>query len=473
VEWVTENDPSANRWGRGAARDALEYRYRESPTALIPANTIADPYPGPRVNEYDPAPSLQTRTVTMRLDTEGRLNWLSFQPTELEKAASPSRDPDWAALFRAAGLDMGRFTPVPPAWTPDVFADERVAWQGPHPERADLTMRVEAAAVRGRPVSFRWIGPWTKAERDIFDIRSAGKRTADLVWAIILLTLFFGGLWLVRGNLRSGRGDRRGALRLAGAVIVCELGAWAFGAHHVSSSAEFEVILANGLSNALLFGIFVWIIYLAVEPFARRNWPQMLISWARLLGGRLRDPLVARDVLVGAATAVVIELVRTPGVRFAATAFGFPLPSPHEPRFVASARETLAYAIAMPVATVVWTLGLVFFLVLVRRWVRSEWLAAAIVIALFSLNFVAFEIPFLLGGAFYVAATVFVAIRFGLLAALVADLLFNGLHEFLRTGDPSAWYFYTTPIAVAVVLGLAMWGYRMAVPVRAVALAKA
>ena len=33
----------------------------------------------------------------------------------------------------------------------------------------------------------------------------------------------------------------------------------------------------------------------------RRRWPQTLISWTRVLAGRLRDPLVGRDVLVGAA----------------------------------------------------------------------------------------------------------------------------------------------------------------------------
>jgi serine/threonine-protein kinase len=376
-------------------------------------------------------------------------------------------------LFRAAGLDMGRFTPVEPTWTPSVFADARAAWQGPHPERPNLTMRVEAAAYRGRPVAFRWIGPWTQAERDIFDTRSAGTRAADLVWALILFTLFFGGLWIVRGNLRSGRGDRRGALRLAGAVILCELGAWAFGAHHESSSAEFEVILANGISNALLFGVFVWIIYLAVEPFARRNWPQMLISWARLLGGRLRDPLVGRDLLVGAAAAVLIEIVRVPAIRSMAAALGIPPATPRAPHYVASAREALAYAISLPVATLVWTLGMIFFLALALRWVRSQWLAAVIVIALFSLNFIGTPVPFLVGSAFYLAAVVVVAIRFGLLAALIADLLFNGLYEFVQTAEPSAWYFYTTPIAVAVVLGVAIWGYRTAVPSRTVALAEA
>jgi serine/threonine-protein kinase len=199
----------------------------------------------------------------------------------------------------------------------------------------------------------------------------------------------------------------------------------------------------------------------------------MLISWARLLGGRLKDPLVGRDVLVGAAAAVVIALFRTRAVRWMALAFGFPPAEPRAPRYVASAREALAYAISLPVATLVWTIGIVFFLALALRWVKSQWLAAVIVIALFSLTFVGAPVPLLLGGAFYVATLVFVAIRFGLLAALVTDLLFNGLYEFVRTADPSAWYFYTTPFAIAVVLGLAICGYRMAVLVRAAALAKA
>ena len=38
---------------------------------------------------------------------------------------------------------------------------------------------------------------------------------------------------------------------------------------------------------------------MAVEPFARRTWPKLLISWQRLLNGRFRDPLVGRDVLLG------------------------------------------------------------------------------------------------------------------------------------------------------------------------------
>ena len=44
----------------------------------------------------------------------------------------------------------------------------------------------------------------------------------------------------------------------------------------------------------------MWLIYIALEPFLRRRWPHRIISWNRLLRGNLRDPLVGRDILIGA-----------------------------------------------------------------------------------------------------------------------------------------------------------------------------
>ncbi len=46
------------------------------------------------------------------------------------------------------------------------------------------------------------------------------------------------------------------------------------------------------LGHALLHALQMWLCYLAVEPYVRRLWPRMLVGWARLVSGRLRDPLV-------------------------------------------------------------------------------------------------------------------------------------------------------------------------------------
>jgi serine/threonine-protein kinase len=471
IGWIGEHDSSPDRWRHGIARDAIDFRYRQSPTQLAPGMVIAGPFPGPRVTELDPAPSAQSGDVRMTLDAEGRLKFLAVEPREVEKISGPTPPPDWMPLFHAAGLDMTRFTPVDPQWTPSGFADSRAAWQGPHPERPGLTMRVEAAAYRGRPVSFRWLGPWTQPARDLFDPLTEAARIGIVAWDGIFLVLLFGGAWLVRGNLRAGRGDRRGAMRLAVAIVLCELGAWIFGAHHVVSRREFDLVFANGVSNAFSAGVIMWILYLAIEPYARRNWPDMLISWSRLLGGRLKDPLVGRDLLVGAAGAAVIDAIRDLVVRL----WPGPPPAPAAilPFYSASARDAIGLALSLPVSDVLSVLGTVFFLVLARRWLRREWIAAVLVTVLFSLAAVGFDTAYLVAQTVAVALVVFITIRFGVLAALVTSVLSDALFYFVATADWSVWYFAAGPIAALVVLAIAVWGYRMAVPVRAVALAEA
>jgi hypothetical protein len=42
--------------------------------------------------------------------------------------------------------------------------------------------------------------------------------------------------------------------------------------------------------------------YLALEPYIRRTWPELLVSWARILSGEFTDPLVGRDLIFGNST---------------------------------------------------------------------------------------------------------------------------------------------------------------------------
>ncbi len=201
---------------RGIARDAVEYSYRQAQSVLTPVE-LTGPEPGPRVKELDPAP-VESGMAQIGLDPRGRLVRLEIVPPERDTEAAPAPETDWGLLFREAGLDLNRFTPVTPQWTPRAYAAVRAAWEGPHPERPDVTMRVEAASYRGRPVSFAWIGPWTRERRAPLSL-DAGQS----VWTLILIALLLGGAWLARTNLRAGRGDRRGAMRLALAVFVLEV----------------------------------------------------------------------------------------------------------------------------------------------------------------------------------------------------------------------------------------------------------
>jgi serine/threonine-protein kinase len=468
LDWVAGHDGSRERWRRGISRDSLSYMYRESPLPLVPENFNGGPFPGPLVTELDPPP-VRTGMKELVLDPEGRLKELHVVPPQIENPPIPSPAksvPDWAPLFRAAGLDASLFRPVESRWSPDWYADVRAAWEGPHPERPGLTMRVEAAASSGRPISFLWIGPWSPSSRDVPDRRTGGARAADIVWLTILLTLLFGGAWMARRNLRAGRGDRRGANRLAAAAFVLQFLMWALGAHHVSALEEFD-IFAIGLADATMLALFFWLVYVALEPFMRRHWPRMLISWTRLLAGGWRDPLVGRDLLVGASAGALIGILMGPIRRYIPGWIG---EAPPVPRGMAgdpsSVRSGLAWLIQPPVFSLAWVLGLVMFLVIVRRVVRQEWIAGIVVALLFSANYLG--IPPLHVTLPLVAVTtgvlVVVAIRFGLLAALVCQTCSVWLGQFVMTADPSAWYFYVGAIAMGLVLALAVWGLRTSAP---------
>ena len=108
-------------------------------------------------------------------------------------------------------------------------------------------------------------------------------------------------------NHKAGRTDLRGAARLGAGVCGCSLISWGVTAHHVPTH-EYLAPLFRALSSALTVGILAAVLYMAMEPFIRRRWPESLISWTRVLSGRIRDPLVGGHVLVGAAVGIGLTL---------------------------------------------------------------------------------------------------------------------------------------------------------------------
>ena len=108
-----------------------------------------------------------------------------------------------------------------------------------------------------------------------------------------------GGLILALRNLRLGRGDLRGAQRVAAVFVVLHMAGWLLWGKHVWDGPALVVSFLANLSWTLWEGLSLFTLYLGLEPFVRRRWPDSLISWSRLLAGRFRDPLVGRDLLLG------------------------------------------------------------------------------------------------------------------------------------------------------------------------------
>ena len=114
-----------------------------------------------------------------------------------------------------------------------MYSDARAGWEGPMPNWPDLRLRVEAAAYRGRVVDFQMIAPWTRPARMPATAVAGPARWLEAIVTGLVMAVLFGALLVARHNWRKGRGDRRGALRLAATVLVVALGSWLLGATHV------------------------------------------------------------------------------------------------------------------------------------------------------------------------------------------------------------------------------------------------
>src|SRR5262245_61104716 len=85
---------------------------------------------------------------------------------------------------------------------------------------------------------------------------------------------------------------------------------WAHTTHHVFSFSEAELFWA-AVAVATFQSASTYRVYLALEPYVRRHWPTVLIGWTRMLSGRLRDRLVARQVLIGIAVGALVPALNS------------------------------------------------------------------------------------------------------------------------------------------------------------------
>jgi hypothetical protein len=308
LNWIARTNDSPHRWDvlRAGSPPGLLFWYRRSPADLVPVRSIGN------VSLTDP-PEVIPGMLTVIVDTTGRLQEFRAVPPQFDPAPSTAATPAWSSLFQAAGLDMSAFSPAAPAWTPRSFADTRSAWEGPLNSGSDLRIRIEAAAYRGRPVSFAIVGPWTPADRVDANRRNALQSILNGTWLAIWISGLIGAALLARHNLRVGRADRRSANRLASWLAVTFMLFWAFENHHVNDAPTEVNRLFLAVGNAVYQTGTLWVMYLAIEPYARRLWPDGLVGWTRLLSGRLKDSRVGREILLGCvigAAQILIELAQ-------------------------------------------------------------------------------------------------------------------------------------------------------------------
>jgi serine/threonine-protein kinase len=259
------------------------YEFRASPGQLVRQ--------GPVATKHDP-PMVVPGEVRVVLDVHGHLRLFERVP---EARTAEVGEPDWSAALKRAGVVAAH--PTEPQDVPPRAVDVLVAWRG---EMAGAQVLVEAAAWRGVPVWFRAKVPWSgTSERTISD-----DEDTDLVNVLVLLLFLVGLGLLARRSYKRGEVDGRGALRVAVvlgvSVTLSELMTMAVGRAH-----GFDTFFGMAQEGLLVAAISL-LGYAVVEPYGRRFMPGAMVSWIRVTRGRWRDPLVGRDILVGAALGCVI-----------------------------------------------------------------------------------------------------------------------------------------------------------------------
>jgi serine/threonine protein kinase len=459
LNFIRSNDNSPNRWERlkTGRPVALGFWYRQSPRYLVPLNRQD-------VGPTDP-PHIIAGMAGVTLDARGRVvGFYGVPPQVADNQSATPAEFDWSKLFAEAGLDMAEFKPTEPKWTPAHAFDQHVAWEGHHPGQPESPMRVEAAAFQGRPVWFQIVNPWDHPARQVEEAGTAGKRAAQAFVIAIFFVILLGAAMLARHNLRLGRGDRRGAFRIAAFVCLLEMISWLFAAHHVPDvNGEFMLFIEN-LAWTLLIACMLWLVYVALEPFVRRRWPGRIISWNRLLAGDYRDPLVGRDVLVGALfgfAIVACDLLQA----LAPQNFGMPATTPLIifPGSLAGTRYVIPLLATQAINALIVPASLMLLLLLFSILLRREWAAIALILALATLvGWWAGERPsvdwlFALAGA---SLTIFILLRFGLLAMVFTQFFQLLFFFFPMTTDFSVWYAGNAVFALAVALALVLFGFK-------------
>ncbi|HZM15136.1 MAG TPA: serine/threonine-protein kinase [Candidatus Krumholzibacteria bacterium] len=454
---------NSTRWSvlRQAQPAALRFWYRQSPRLLVrkSAGSIGDWMD-------DPEPTFPGE-VRVALDTQGRLIWLQAVPPDSAASDSAARRGPWQPLLQAAGFEAQHMRAVEPSWTPPVFADERAAWIGSYPEAPETAIRVEAASYQGRPVSFRIIEPWNRPAVAPPLHRSFWKRASEQVETGWFLVVMLGASFVAWRNVRLGRGDRKGALRLALYLGALRL-LWMFGQHHLPSQDELTIFMAN-LAWACYRICVVWVFYLAFEPYARRLWPHMMVSWVRLLKGRWRDPLVGRDLMVGLLFGLTFALV-VRGSILLPGALGGRIAAPEHEIWTSEAlrgtRFVLSSMAGLHTQAVLSTFTGILFLLVLKLLVRKTRLACVLFVGLAVVMFnpnTGEPIAFVASMLVICVLFFLVLFRFGFLPIMLGFTVSDLVRAMPLTFDLSAWYAQASLFPILLLVGLALYGMRAAI----------
>jgi serine/threonine-protein kinase len=252
----------------------IVFVYRQSPRYLVSENSFA-------VVTYREPPADVPGMADVTLAPSGRLIRFTAVPGAMTQPPREADTFDWSAAFAEAELDH---------------------------ESADRAARVVTATSHGWPVLFD-VAPQSAPTRNRTDERTRAQPLSQFMMVALTLAAIVGAAVLARRNIRQGRWDGSGALKVGSSVLVLGVSWGLLRANHVPFMREEYLLFSRVAGLSLFYGASLFLSYVAFEPLVRRRWPRVLTSWTRLLSGRFRDPLVGRDIVAGALIGIAVMLL--------------------------------------------------------------------------------------------------------------------------------------------------------------------
>ena len=417
------------------------FYYRESPRELLALRQER------RVTAIDP-PLTESRMANVELDAAGHLIRFTVVPPEVEEAPAQSKPIDWSNFIAQTGVDTTKLHAVTAKWRVPVDSDAKSAWEG-------TGLRIEAASRHGQPVWFSVIPSWQQADRTTFVGGLAESPVGLAIQIMVGASVLLSALFFARRNLRRARGDRKGARHLATFTAMLVFWARAVRVDHVATFIDEMPLLGQLIGEAVLSGALAGVVYLALEPYFRRRYPNLLIGWTRLLSGRVRDPMIGRDVLIGAVVGTVCAIV-SKAPYFAV---------PYRTSFTAlTETRHLIYLLLYSLQLSIGGGLLTAFLFLVLRIVTRHTLAATILLVPAEMAVMSFiDTRWSVIVSTFIVATILVLLfrRYGLLALMSMTLFLNFGLLVPATLDTSVWYFGRFLVEIGIAIAIAAYAFKV------------
>jgi serine/threonine-protein kinase len=405
--------------------------YRQSPRIFEPIR-MAQP-----TRLGDP-PFNISGMMTLIIDGKGRLESYQVYPPQMDSTPPGQPEPDWAPFFAAAGLDPNQMKLTDSKWVPASPFDFKRAWEGFWPAAPEIPIRVEAASWRGKPVHFAIYFPWDKPARMEPLQLTPQQQAAQWINIVINALVIVGGSLIAWWNWKRGRGDVQGARRLGIMIALFNFIAIFMGGMHWGSRDVLQHVF-TAIAYTVFGGTLAFSLYLALEPFVRRRWPQLLVTWTRLFNGQWRDPFVASNLLAGIALAVFWALLF--GIKSLVSQRNgqFPFPTWLTEGF----RDIASAMFGQATNSILLGLSALLVLAIVKALVKRSWIAGGIIVLIGTGINIAISTNPVFDGAFALVQYglgVFLLVRFGALPMVIAIYLSDLLRNTGSSLDGSQWH---------------------------------